>query len=144
MFSKIVIFELTIFDNQLKEKHKGQNFLNFDRVVEQLTRFIELKLEIYELKVKEQLVGIISGFATLTLILSFGLFMLFFGSLALGFYLNSVLDSEFLGFVIVGLIYFLICVLLVVFKDKIITNNLFQAIFSDTLTAKQDEQDSDE
>jgi hypothetical protein len=96
------------------------------------------------LKIKEQLVGIISGFATLTLILSFGLFMLFFASLALGFYLNIVFDSQFLGFVAVGLLYFLICILLVIFKDKIITNHLFQAIFSDTLTGKQDEQDSEE
>jgi hypothetical protein len=126
------------------EKRKEQNFLNFDRVVDQLTKFIELKLEIYELKVKEQLVGVISSFATLALILSFGLFMLFFGSLALGFYLNIVFDSGFMGFVIVCLLYLLICVLLVIFKDKIITNNLFQAIFSDTLTVNDDEQDSDE
>lgn len=130
--------------NQLMEKRKEQNFLNFDRVVDQLTKFIELKLEIYELKVKEQLVGVISSFATLALILSFGLFMLFFGSLALGFYLNIVFDSGFMGFVIVCLLYLLICVLLVIFKDKIITNNLFQAIFSDTLTVNDDEQDSDE
>ena len=92
-----------------------KNFLNLEKVVEQLTRFIELKLEIYELKIKEQLVGVISGFATLALILSFGLFMLLFASLALGFYLNMVLESSFLGFAIVGFFYFLICVLLVIF-----------------------------
>jgi hypothetical protein len=128
--------------NQLKEKHKPLNILNLDKLVDFITRFVELKLELYELKVKEQLVVIISSFATLALIISFGLFMIFFGSLALGFYLNGVLESRFLGFLIVGSIYFVICIILVLFKDKIITNHLFQALFSDSLTINDDEQDS--
>lgn len=127
----------------MKEKNKGLNFLNIDKVVDHLSKFVEIKLEIYELKVKEQLVGIVSSFATLALIISLGLFMLFFCSLALGFYLNGILESRFLGFLIVGLIYLLICIILVIFKDKIITNKLFQAFFNDSLTVNDDEQDSD-
>ena len=115
-----------------------------DKLVEKLTRFIELKLEIYELKVKEQLVMIISSFATLALIVSFGLFMIFFGSLALGFYLNVLFDSKFIGFVIISSLYLVICVVLILFKDKIITNRLFQAIFSNSLTSNEDEQNSSE
>lgn len=128
----------------MKEKNKGLNILNIDKVVDYLSKFVELKLEIYELKVKEQLVGIVSSFATLALVASFGLFMIFFCSLALGFYLNTLLESNYLGLLIVGLIYLVLCIILFVFKDKIITNNLFQALFSDTLTINDDEQDSDE
>lgn len=127
----------------MKEKHKTLDILNLDKLVNNISKFIELKLELYELKFKEQLVVIISSFATLALIISFGLFMMFFASLALSFYLNGVFESGFLGFVIVGLIYLLICIILVVFKDKIITNHLFQALFSDSLTINDDEQDSD-
>jgi hypothetical protein len=127
----------------LKEKHRPLDILNLDKLVNNISKFIELKLELYELKFKEQLVVIISSFATLALIISFGLFMLLFASLALSFYLNGVFESGFLGFVIVGLIYLLICIILVVFKDKIITNHLFQALFSDSLTINNDEQDSD-
>ena len=130
-------------NNPLKEKHKTFDILNLDKLVNNISKFIELKLELYELKFKEQLVVIISSFATLALIISFGLFMMLFASLALSFYLNGVLESGFLGFVIVGLIYLLICIILVVFKDKIITNHLFQALFSDSLTINDDEQDSD-
>ena len=128
----------------MKEKHKVFDILNFEKVVSQLSRFIELKMEIYELKVKEQLVEIISSFATLALIASFGMFMIFFGSLALGFYLNSVFESRFIGFICVGLIYLFICVFLILFKDKIITNKLFEAFFSNTITPKDDEQDIDQ
>jgi hypothetical protein len=127
----------------LKEKHRPLDILNLDKLVNNISKFIELKLELYELKFKEQLVVIISSFATLALIISFGLFMLLFASLALSFYLNGVFESGFLGFVIVGLIYLLICIILVVFKDKIITNHLFKALFSDSLTINNDEQDSD-
>ena len=70
--------------------------------------------------------------------------MLFFSSLALGFFLNDFFESNFLGFVIIGLIYLLICILLVVFKNRIITNHLFQALFSDTLTGTKVEQEIDQ
>jgi hypothetical protein len=126
------------------KKNKVFDILNLESVINHLSRFVDLKLEIYELKIKEQLVVIISSFATLTLILSFGMFMIFFCSLALGFFLNDVFESKFIGFVLIGLIYFLICIILIVFKNKIITNHLFQAFFSDTLTHKNDEQDSDQ
>lgn len=125
-------------------KEKQLNILNLDKLVEKLTKFIEIKLEIYELKVKEQLVIIISSFAILALIVSFGLFMIFFGSLAFGFYLNGVFESKFIGFLIVTLLYFVICIALILFKDKIITNRLFQAIFSDSLTINEDEQSDNE
>lgn len=126
------------------EKNKLYDILNLEKLTSRLSRFIELKLEIYELKVKGQLVGIISSFATMALIISFGLLMLFFFSLALGFFLNYAFDSSFMGFLLIGLFYLLICILLVVFKNKIITNNLFQAIFSDTLTSTNDEQEIDQ
>ncbi len=101
---------------------------------------MELKFEIYELKVKEQAVAMISIFVTIAIIAAFGLFMVFFSSLALGYYLNGLLESSFLGFVIIGLIYLFICILLLIFKDKLITNQLLQAFFSDTLTRDEDEQ----
>lgn len=126
------------------KKNKVFDILNLEKLISHLSRFIELKLEIYELKVKEQLVGIISSFASMVLIISFGVLMLFFFSLALGFLLNDVFDSSFLGFVFIGSIYLLICILLVVFKSKIITNHLFQAFFSDILTGKNDEQEIDQ
>jgi len=126
------------------KKNKVFDIFNLDKVIHHLSRFIELKLEIYELKIKEQLVVIISSFTRLALILSFGMFTIFFCSLALGLFLNDVFESRFIGFILIGLIYFLICIILIVFKNKIITNHLFQAFFSETLTHKNDEQDIDQ
>lgn len=125
----------------MSEKQKSINILNIDLLVEKLTKFIELKLEIYELKVKQQLVIVISSLATLGFIIACGIFVIFFASVALGFYLNGVLESKFIGFIIVSVIYLLICIILILFRDKIITNRLLQAIFSDTIAIESDEQE---
>ncbi len=128
---------------KLKERFKTLDILNLEKLIESITKFIELKMEIYELKVKEQLVHIISSFATLTLILTFGIIMLFFFSLALGFYLNSLFESNFIGFALIGAFYLLIGILLILFKDKLITNRLFQTLFSETLISGNDEHEED-
>ena len=49
-----------------------------------------------------------------------------------------------MGFLIIGLIYLLICIILILIKNKIVANQLFQALFSDTLTQKNDEQEQDQ
>lgn len=127
----------------MKERFKNLDILNLDKLVDTVTKFIELKMEIYELKVKEQLVQIISTLAILALILTLGVIMIFFFSLALGFYLNDVFDSTYLGFALLGAIFLLIGILLIIFKDKLITNRLFQTFFSETLIKESDEQEED-
>jgi len=127
----------------LKERFKTLDILNLEKLLESITKFIELKMEIYELKVKEQMVQIISSLATLGLILMLGIIMLFFFSLALGFYLNSLFDSSFLGFALIGSVYLLIAIMLMVFKDKLITNRLFQTFFSETLIKDSSDEQED-
>jgi len=127
----------------LKKERKNFDILNIDSLIQNITKFIELKMEIYELKVKEQMVQIISSLATLGLILMLGIIMLFFFSLALGFYLNSLFDSSFLGFALIGSVYLLIAIMLMVFKDKLITNRLFQTFFSETLIKDSSDEQED-
>lgn len=127
----------------MKDKYKAVDLLNLDKMVDSLSRFLELKMQIYELKVKGELVQIISSIATLTMILTLGVIMLFFFSLALGFYLNDLFESSFMGFAIIGSFYMLIAILLAIFKDKLITNRLFNSFFSKTLISGNDEQDED-
>ena len=59
--------------------------------------------------------------------------MLFFFSMSLAYYLNDVLHSKFLGLLIIGGIYMVVSLLLLIFKDKIITNRLFRAFFERTI-----------
>lgn len=128
----------------MKEKPKFYDILNLEKVINHLSKFVEIKLEIYELKVKSQLVDIVSNFSVMILIISFGMFLLFFLSLSLGLFLNGVFNSNYIGFVIVSLIYFVICILLILFKGKIIKYYLFQTFLSDTINNDSDEQGNSE
>lgn len=128
----------------MKEKPKFYDILNLEKVINHLSKFVEIKLEIYELKVKSQLVDIVSNFSVMILIISFGMFLLFFLSLSLGLFLNGVFNSNYIGFVIISLIYFVICILLILFKGKIIKYYLFQTFLSDTINNDSDEQGNSE
>lgn len=127
----------------MKEKHKVFDLLNLDKLLDSLSRFVEIKMQIYELKFKGELVEIISSIAALTMILTLGIIMLFFFSLALGFFLNDLFGSSFMGFAIIGAFYMLSAILLAIFKDKLITNRLFNSFFSKTLISENDEQEED-
>lgn len=122
----------------MKGDFRIQDILNLDKVIDHLTKFLELKIEIYELKTKRQIVNVISNFAVLALIVAFAMFLLLFLSLALGFYLNILLNSQYLGFLCVSFLYLVICIFLFVFKGRIIKNQLIQAFFSNTLTGDDD------
>lgn len=128
----------------MNERKKINNIIDLDKLIDGFTRLIELRFKIYELKAKEQIITVISKIAALTILLSFGLFMIFFLSIGLGFYLNSVLNSGHAGFLVVGGIYFFLGLLMILNRGRLITNPLFHAFFSETLIdPEDDEEDKD-
>lgn len=127
----------------MKEDIKIKSFFNLERVVQLLSKFIEVKMELYELKVKEQIVFIISSFTALAIIILLGLFMVFFLSLFLGYLLNDILNSNYLGFLIVGGGYLILSVLVIIYREKIITNRVIHAFFSKTLTPGKNDPQGD-
>jgi hypothetical protein len=128
----------------LEKKDKAIEGIRLRKLVETLTSFLLLKLEIYELKAKGQLVQIVSSIAIFTLILTFAMVMLFFFSLALGFYLNTLFDSRFIGFLLIGSFYLIGGALLVVFRDQLITNHIFEAFFSKTIISGNDDEQQED
>jgi hypothetical protein len=117
----------------VKGKNRLLNAFNLDNVIETMIKYFDVRLEIYKLKLKEQLVHLLSAVIAFVLIISLGLYMLFFFSMSFAYYLNDVLNSKFLGLLIIGGIYMVVCILLLIFKDKIITNRLFRAFFERTI-----------
>lgn len=103
-----------------------------------------LKIEIERVKgnVKHKISDIITKlviFAALGLV---SLLVLIFGSVTLGLYLNAVLESSFLGFLIVTAFYILILIILLVIKDKekIIRKMLGFAKHNVAVTLKEPQQ----
>ncbi len=113
--------------------------LNLDRLVQNVSRFLEVKLEIYELKLKKQLAETIANVAALFLVAAFGFVALVFLSLALGLYLNYVFGSSFLGLLLVGGLYIVVGIIIFQFKERLITHPLFESMFKETKNEVENE-----
>lgn len=58
----------------------------------------------------------LAGLATVSL----GIFVLFFGGMALGIWLGDVLENDVLGYLLVALLFLLIIIILVVLRKRIV------------------------
>lgn len=121
---------------------KKQNWileqLNLDRAFTALLDYLDIRLELFEIQIKEKTVKLLSSIVVLMLILSFGLFVLLFFSLAASILLNAFLESSFLGFVIVGALYLLMCVVIIIFKDKLIVSKFIKVFFERSLKESEE------
>jgi uncharacterized membrane protein YqjE len=79
--------------------------LNIDRLLESLTGYLETKIELFRLDVEDEIQKVIAKAIILVIVLICVFFALFLISISLSQFLNSLLDSRFLGFMIVAVIY---------------------------------------
>jgi hypothetical protein len=93
--------------------------LKIEDVVDNVTGYVESRIEVIKLDVKDQATEI--GTATLVfgLVCFVGLMILGMLSVALALYLGSVLASFALGFVLVAGLYLLLAIGLLLSKDKL-------------------------
>jgi len=115
--------------------------LNLDRLVQNITRFIEIKLEIYELRLKEQLSETLANVAVMLFVVLVGFVGLVFLSLALALFLNDLFSSNFVGLVIIGSVYLAAGYFVFRYKDRLITSRILQAMFKEPLNNVENEQD---
>jgi len=114
--------------------------LNLDRLLQNITRFLEIKLEIYELRLKEQLSEMLANLIVMLIVMSVGFVGVVFLSLALGLYLNYLLQSSFAGLLMVGAIYLIAGYIVYRFKERLITTRILQAMFKEPLINVENEQ----
>lgn len=88
-------------------------------MLDSLIKYLEVNLELVKLDAKETAVRIIAKMMKAVILMIFGSFTLLFTSLALAFYLDKVLGSEFYGFFIVGLFYLLLLIVFWAFRRRI-------------------------
>ncbi|MFN3403286.1 MAG: phage holin family protein [Cytophagaceae bacterium] len=82
-------------------------FLKLDGLFEHLKGYLEKRFELFKLEMKEKAANIMATML-MVMMLAFTFFlMLIFMSLALGNYLNSLFNSSYMGFLILG-IFFLV------------------------------------
>lgn len=87
------------------------DFLKIGKLIENLTGFIRVKIELLKLDILEEISKGIASLFSLVVLLILGLFVIAFGSLALAVFLNSHYESPYLGYLVITAFY---AVLLVV------------------------------
>ena len=81
-------------------------------IVEKITEYIQIKTELIKLKIIGSVSKILANVIAVTVIGVIAFFFVFFLSFAFGFYLNVLLDSEFLGHLIIAGFYLLLIIII--------------------------------
>lgn len=88
------------------------DFLKFDSIIDNIKGYFETKIELLKLEASEKLAQIFTFILLGACFVFFGMLAFIFLNLALGGFLNAVMESEFLGYLAVGLFYLLLMVIL--------------------------------
>jgi hypothetical protein len=101
-----------------KIKEKILKFLRLDGLLSNLSGYVETKVALVKIEIREEVAGILSRGLMIMLIIMVGFLCMLFLSLAGAQYLNSVLESDYAGYVIVALFFGLLLLLLLVFQKS--------------------------
>ena len=81
------------------------------QVIDNVIEFVEVKTEQIKLKIIARVAKMLSGVIAISVSLLFGFFFLFFLSYAFAEMLNDILESSYLGFLLIAGVYLLVIVI---------------------------------
>ncbi|HEV8513674.1 MAG TPA: phage holin family protein [Cyclobacteriaceae bacterium] len=102
-----------------KVKDSIFKFLRLDNLVENLSGYVETRIELIKIEVREEVVKIISNALMVSVLFLLGLLFLIFFSIAGAIYLNHYLNHSSGGFWIVSGIYGMMGLIIVLFRKNI-------------------------
>ncbi len=121
------------------------DFLKIGQLIENLTGFIRVKIELLKLEILEEISKGIATLLSLIVIMILGLFVLAFGSLTLAVIINNYLASPYLGYIIITGFYTV--VLIIVFllsKSGKLTDLIEQQLVNKSKEINEESQANDE
>ncbi|MDN4165728.1 phage holin family protein [Cytophagales bacterium LB-30] len=84
---------------------------NFDSIIDNLKGYVETQVSLTKIEIKEEVQQSIAKLVSMLLLSVFLFFFLLFLSAALALYLNEILNSPYLGFVLITVFYLILCLL---------------------------------
>lgn len=123
------------------EKKGFFNFLKIDSLFDHLTSFIESKIEIYKIELKEELAQSLSRVAVVLLFSFLAFFFILFLNVAIGYYLSAILNSLFYGFLIISGFYLLIFTGLFLLRRQLGLREKFEKMLMDWLKPEKENDD---
>lgn len=125
-----------------KEKEEKEKF-SFSGTFQKAREYVDTRFRIFQLKLAARSSRLIAGLMVDIVKVIFFLFVLFFFSLALGFYLSELLNSNALGFLCTGGI-FIVLIGLVFAVEKPLERFLMNQSIQKFIQKWYDEDDEDE
>ncbi len=93
---------------------------SIDKLIESISGYLETRLELVKLEVREEFAGFMIKTVMVVMVLMLAMFFVFFAGIGCAFWLNDLLHSEYLGWLIVGGVFLLkiISILLLKFTES--------------------------
>ncbi len=107
-------------------------------MIDLLKSYIENRFQLLKLELISVVANIAAGLVSSFLILVIGMFILLMFSISLGFWLAELVDSDALGFAIVGGFYTLIFIIYLAFSKEIISRKVKDEIVKSALEADKE------
>ena len=101
---------------------------NIDNIRKEVQEYMEVKLDLIRLHTAENLARLLSSASTVVIAGYLAFFVLMFLSFAGGFFLGSLLHSNEAGFMCVAGFYFLLLILFLIFRKKIVEKPVIKAV----------------
>jgi hypothetical protein len=95
-------------------KDRILKFLRLDGIINNLTGYLESRVALVKIEIREEVAGILSRGLMIMIIFMIGFLLILFLGLGLAQYLNTVLESAFAGYMIVALFFGLLLFVLLV------------------------------
>ena len=116
---------------ELKDKHGLIKLLKLDKILDNLVGYVETRLELYKIQFKEEIAKAIGILVLIMISVAvFGLMVVFL-SLAAANHLNTLLNSKFIGFLIIAVVYLILGVLIVKYREKLIFDWTYRFFFTE-------------
>jgi uncharacterized membrane protein YqjE len=101
-----------------KIKDKILKFLHLDTLIGNVTGYVEARVALVKIEIREEVAGILSRGLLLMLIFMVGFLCLLFATFGLAQYLNAILESTYAGYVIVALFFGLVLLILLISRKS--------------------------
>jgi len=111
----------------------------FEETQDLLERYLSNRVQLVKLQLAEKSARVTTLLAAGLIIAFLGFFVLLFSSIMLGFYFSEILHSQFFGFGIVAGIYFLLLLLVVIFRKPLLDQFIFRKIVAILFDTDEDE-----
>ncbi len=111
-------------------------FLRIDGLVDNLSGYIEARVKLLKIEIKEDVAKVLSkGLVHLAIFFFVFLFLIFF-SIGIAYYINTFFNNNFEGFLIVAGFYFLLFILFLSFRKGI--DKKFEKYFSEIIKNREE------